>query len=293
MLIALSVDAAAAGALFGRPFRGRVHSVFARAINLTGPRGRLYCLAAEELDDAPDTVRVRHTADAALDELGVRPGDDVATTACGLACGPVAVSAAGVRPWTAALPAFPSGPEERRRLAANLAVLRAVIAAEGRDGGLKAYIAGTAGNLFEQELAARAADLAGPLTCGDMPGVLAAGRRIVGLGPGLTPAGDDFLAGLMITFNMPAGPFGGRYRRTAAALAAEAATGTVSRAMLAHAARGRTRAGAVALLAALAEGGSGEVAAAARAVLAGGATSGTDLAAGLAVGLEIGLQLAG
>jgi hypothetical protein len=46
LLTALSVDAAAKDALFGRPFRGRVHSVFAKAVNFTGPWGRLYCLAA-------------------------------------------------------------------------------------------------------------------------------------------------------------------------------------------------------------------------------------------------------
>ncbi|GEM_PF-6365697 len=63
--------------------------------------------------------------------------------------------------------------------------------------------------------------------------------------------------------------------------------------MLAHAARGRTRARIVALLTELTSGGEGETAAAAHAVLAGGATSGTDQAAGLAVGLEIGLEMAG
>lgn len=292
MLEALSVDAAAAGALFGRHFRGRVHSVFAKAINFTGPRGSLYCLTAGELDDAPATVRVRHTESAALDAIGVMPGDEVVTTDGGLLCGPVRVSAAGVRYWQAVLPAFPSSPEERRRLAANLAVLRTVIASSGRDGGLKAYIAGANGSVFERELAARAAALAGAFAGRDLPGVRAAASRMIGLGPGLTPAGDDFLAGLMVTFSLPAAPFGSRYRRVARALAASAATGTVSRAMLLHAARGRTRAGAAALLAALTESGAEETAAAARAVLAGGATSGTDLAAGLAAGLEIGLELA-
>jgi hypothetical protein len=62
--------------------------------------------------------------------------------------------------------------------------------------------------------------------------------------------------------------------------------------MLGHAARGRTRAGALALLAALTGGTPEDVAAAALPVLAGGATSGTDLAAGLAAGVAIGLEMA-
>ena len=287
----MSVDAAAADTLFGRPFRGRVHSVFARTINFTGPRGRLYCLADEQLDDAPATVRVRRAAGAALDELGARPGDDVAKAPGGLVCGPVFVAAGSVRPWRASLPAFPAFAKERSRLAANLAALRAVIAAAGRAGGLKAYLTGAEGNIFEQQLAARAAAMYAALASRDAAGLLANGRRLVGLGPGLTPAGDDFLAGLMLVIAMPAAPFGRNCRQAAAALAAGAATGTVSRAMLVHAARGRTRASVVALLAALATGGAGETAAVARAVLAGGATSGTDLAAGLAVGLTTGLQM--
>jgi len=293
LLEALTVDAAAAGVLFGSTFRGRVHSVFARAINFTGPRGRLYCLAAAELDDAPATVRVNEKAGAALDTLGVRPGDEVVAVPGGLACGPVAVSTAGVRPWSAVLPSFPVGTAGKCLLAANLAALRAVIAGNGRDGGLKAYIAGTSGDLFEQQLAARAAALAASLTRGDTAGFLAAGRRLIGLGPGLTPAGDDFLAGLMLAVNMPAGPFGRDSRRAVRELADGAATGTVARAMLAHAARGRTRARIVALLTELTSGGEGETAAAAHAVLAGGAPSGTDQAAGLAVGQEIGLEMAG
>ncbi len=293
MLEALSVDAAAKEALLGRPFRGSVHSVFAKAVNFTGPRGKLYTLVDEQLDDAPGTVRVRHPSGAALDSLGIKPGDKVATIGGGLACGPVTVKAVGVRPWSAALPAFPSRPAARRRLAASLIVLRNEIIAAGQDSGLKAYISGNARTLLEHRLAERAAALAGAIVAGDMADALSAGEKLIGLGTGLTPSGDDFLAGLMVIINMPAGPFGRRRRETAAALAAGAETGTVSRAMLQNAARGRTRAGVVALLEAMTDPAARDIAAAARRVLDCGATSGTDLAAGIADGLAIGLELAG
>jgi hypothetical protein len=227
------------------------------SLALLRPRPTRPRLAAE-LDDAPATVRVNEKAGAALDTLGVRPGDEVVAVPGGLACGPVAVSTAGVRPWSAVLPSFPVGTAGKCLLAANLAALRAVIAGNGRDGGLKAYIAGTSGDLFEQQRAARAAALAASLTRGDTAGFLAAGRRLIGLGPGLTPAGDDFLAGLMLAVNMPAGPFGRDSRRAVRELADGAATGTVARAMLAHAARGRTRARIVALLTELTSGGKGK-----------------------------------
>ena len=287
------MDAAARDALFGRPFRGRVHSVFAKAVNFTGPRGKLYSFVDENLDDAPGTVRVRVSAGRSLDNLGIKPGDAVATIDGGLACGPVQVIAGRVRAWSAALPAFPSRPADRRRLAEKLSILRDEIAACGQDGGLKAYISGAAGTVLEQRLAERAAALVGALAAGKLDNALAAGKRLVGLGTGLTPSGDDFLAGMMVIFNMPAGPFGRRCRETAAVLAAGAETGTVSRAMLRHAARGRTRAGVVAVLEAMTDPAPHDIAAAARRVLRSGATSGTDLAAGIAAGLAIGLELAG
>jgi len=293
LLEALSVDAAARDALFGRPFRGRVHSVFAKAVNFTGPRARLYSLVAEELDDAPGTVRVRVSADGLLDNLGIKPGDAVLTIAGGLACGPALVSTGGARPWAAALPAFPSRPADRSRLSEKLTMLRGEIAAAGQDGGLKAFISGDARTLLEQRLAERAAALVAALAAGNLDGVLAAGKGLIGLGTGLTPSGDDFLAGIMVIFNMPAGPFGRRHRETAAALAAGAETGTVSRAMLRHAARGRTRAGVVAMLEALTDPSACDIAVAVRRVLDSGATSGTDLAAGIAAGLSTALELAG
>ncbi len=293
MLEALSVDAAARDALFGRPFRGRVHSVFAKAVNFTGPRGRLYSFVADNLDDAPGAVRVRVSVGRSLDNLGIRPGDAVATIDGGLVCGPVPVIAGMVRAWSAALPAFPSTLAARRCLSEKLIMLRHEIAFAGQAGGLKAFISGDARTLMEQRLAERAAALVGALAAGKRDDALAAGNRLIGLGTGLTPSGDDFLAGMMVIINMPAGPFGRRHRETAAALAAGAATGTVSRAMLRHAARGRVRAGAVALLEAMTDPVSRDIAAAARPVLLSGATSGTDLAAGIAAGLAIGLELAG
>lgn len=267
--------------------------MFAKAINFTGPRGRLYTLVVEQLDDAPCTVRVRSTAGAALDSLGIKPGDKVASAAGNLACGPVMVKVGSMKLWAAALPAFPSRPSDRRRLTASLAILRNEIVASGQDGGLKAFISGDARTFLERRLVERAAALAGALAAGDMGGALAAGERLIGLGTGLTPSGDDFLAGLMVILNMPAGPFGRRHRETAAALVAGAETGRVSRAMLQHAARGRTRAGAVALLEAMTGPATRDIAAAARRVMLSGATSGTDLAAGIAAGLSIGLELAG
>lgn len=48
-------------------------------------------------------------------------------------------------------------------------------------------------------VADRAADLADAVACGELSVTLAAADRLHGLGPGLTPAGDDVLAALLLT----------------------------------------------------------------------------------------------
>jgi len=106
------------------------------------------------------------------------------------------------------------------------------------------------------------------------PGADAAADRLVGLGPGLTPAGDDVLAGTLAALHL----FGGPPLRVRAA----GRTTTLSAALLACAARGEVLAQAATLLRALA--GDGAPALAALTLTRVGHTSGRDLAAGLLLG---------
>ncbi len=108
--------------------------------------------------------------------------------------------------------------------------------------------------------------------------------RLAGLGPGLTPSGDDFLAGVMLALWL-------RYRRPVPALAwiYEAAahrTTRLSRAFLRAARDGHADARWHALLAALSGASRTALEAAAHAVLDFGATSGLDMLAGFVLTLE-------
>ncbi len=102
--------------------------------------------------------------------------------------------------------------------------------------------------------------------------------RLAGLGGGLTPAGDDFLTGVML-WSWLAHP-DPSYFCQALADAAIPRTTTLSAAFLQAAARGECSAPWHALLAALDRGIDVEIAAAAQNVLARGATSGADSLAG-------------
>ncbi len=105
-------------------------------------------------------------------------------------------------------------------------------------------------------------------------GADAAAERLVGLGPGLTPAGDDVLAGALAALHLLGGP--------PLRVRAAGRTTTLSAALLACAARGEVLAQAATLLRAL--GGDGAPAPAALALARVGHTSGRDLAAGLLLG---------
>ncbi|MGH3386172.1 MAG: DUF2877 domain-containing protein [Nocardioidaceae bacterium] len=107
--------------------------------------------------------------------------------------------------------------------------------------------------------------------------------RLLGLGPGLTPAGDDVLAGALVALSAAAHPAAGRLVAAVAAARPFTRTTTVSAALLAHAARGECIPPVAAYLRALDRGTDLE---AARADLLGvGHTSGWALLLGVHYGL--------
>lgn len=109
-------------------------------------------------------------------------------------------------------------------------------------------------------------------------------ERLVGLGPGLTPAGDDLLAGALATLRLLGA--GGQADALAAEVAARASrTTALSAALLACAAQGQVAQPAADVLRALAGGRTLEPAVAA--LLRVGHTSGRDLAAGILLGARL------
>ena len=175
--------------------------------------------------------------------------------------GPVLVRA--VREWAPARPA-------RGEVAATaLAAVRAVV--------------GDAG-LGDPDLGPRPlADLAAAAS--DRDASVAAAARLLGSGPGLTPAGDDVLAGYLAgaaAFGLDAGAL-----RHAIAVLAPAATSALSATLLWHAARGECIDELAAVAAVLtSQPGAGRGAAAVRRLMSVGHTSGAAMARGLVIAAE-------
>ncbi|MGH2629129.1 MAG: DUF2877 domain-containing protein, partial [Actinomycetota bacterium] len=114
-----------------------------------------------------------------------------------------------------------------------------------------------------------------------------AARVLVGVGPGLTPSGDDALAGAVLALRAAIGPDAEPLTRRAAD-AGE--TGEISRSFLRWAARGQALASAHDLLLAAAGGDGQGTARAARRLGMVGETSGADFLLGLRWGVEAAAQ---
>lgn len=266
MPAALPVAAAAplAPLLDGPPVPARVA--------VTG-RWAAYLVAPPAAPGGPDRVLVIATPDAVVPpcavvlRAGLTPadlvavGDDVTVGGGGLRT-PAGVLA--VRRWWTP-PRLPTGTPDAGAVRSAVALLGEPPVPGGPDDArARALLA--------------AAPAAEAVLAGDVTGAVTALTRVIGLGPGSTPSGDDVAAAVLLAGRAVGAP---RVDRTAGAVlrAAAGRTTPVSIGLLAEAAAGRAVPPVVGALRALL--GAAPVEPAVRRLLAVGSTSGTDLATGL------------
>jgi Protein of unknown function (DUF2877) len=251
----------------GEPVSGSVLSVHGSAINLLLD-GSLVTIAAVRTGGLPNGVLVEEPFEPR--RLGVRDGMPVRAGS-----GRLAIDAAGfairvgrVRRWRPELPAI-ACPDDLE--------VRAGIARRGAtrtQGGLDGIVSGH--EAFVALAAALAAD-------SDRE-VVAAGRALVGLGAGLTPAGDDVLVGLTAGLTALGDPRARPLARSWAGYAAGRTT-VVAEAFHGHAAAGAYSERLHDLVRAIVRERPGAIPKAIGAAAAWGATSGADTIAGVVLAL--------
>ncbi|MEU6843414.1 DUF2877 domain-containing protein [Streptomyces sp. NPDC046716] len=295
---ALSADAALLDRLRTATGQGRVHSVFARVVNLLTPDGTLVTLAARDGGDAPRTLVV-DLAD--WTGTALTAGQPVTFASGNLTLGtgprPLHVTSTGARPWRATPPSLTHlAPGALARIADRLDRLNEEW---GPRGGMLGPAPG-AGPL--EQAVARALD-AGRTTLltalrdgGDDAEIRRGVLALLGLGPGLTPAGDDFLTGLTFVAALPGAVPTGLVPAVRSVLAEHRGRTTdVSHATLTEAADGRVRAELIDVLRQSADDGPRPRAPhdPVRRLLAIGHTSGSDTLSGLVAGLHLEEELRG
>ena len=128
------------------------------------------------------------------------------------------------------------------------------------------------------------AALRGAVRRADLDAALRTSARLIGLGPGLTPAGDDVMAGTVAGLVLLGHPDARRFAAGVSALAAGRTT-ELSRALLRHAAAGRVSGEYAAVLQALVGGRS--LGRAIDGLLSTGSTSGRAMALGLCTAIDL------
>ena len=185
---------------------GRVAAVFARAIYLRTPRGWA-CAGPPGLGGGP--LNLLCDLPDAMDwaARGLRPGAAIGIGEKAIDLGRGLVLALdGARIWQP----VPSGPWSRESLGKGLRALDRLTAGALPTAGLATFLrpdavaASAEARKAAPNVAILYAWLRGTPESNASPpqSVLEAATRLLGLGPGLTPSGDDFLGGLLIALRL-------------------------------------------------------------------------------------------
>lgn len=283
-----------------KPRIGTIHSVFRKAVNIT-LGDTMLALLSSELPRMPNSVRLPSVvADELLPQL--RPGMEAR-----IGNGRLLIPTRNFSLYLPETPAWEPRPDiaayywHRETVAQHVRLLARYLADQSQQGGLAPMIRPLL--LGQQELAQetplsrmalpKLRMLALASWWQDIAGIENATRGLAGLGPGLTPSGDDALGGftsIMALLSPQLSADGASRIYTAATIAAVARprTTALSAVLLAHAARGEVAEQLNTLLLALslpAEA-SEIVLNAADRVLAFGANSGGDTLLGILLGLR-------
>jgi len=281
---ARSGDGAFLARVNGAAFAGVVHSAFHRAVNIACMCcGELHTLVTDELDDGPNSLVV--AADDFL-ALGICQGDSVRAVGGSLAiAGKAMVTVDGAAVWRTPIPESHCA---AGLLRSRLAEAEAAIWRNGTPGGFIEGMADTEiARLTTRMLHEGANGLASALGRGDTDAALAHAGRLLGLGPGLTPSGDDFLTGLLAARALyrQHGDLGSDAFALGVVRLAKTATNPIAYAAIAKAALGEARERVARLVIALGSTTAEPVSPALAQVLAIGSSSGTEIAFGVTRGL--------
>lgn len=258
-------------------FDARVLAVFERACDLVAPDG-VVALVLPEIGNGPLSVVVDGAA-GVFD--GLEPGAPVMVEGMRLKVGELRIDLEEATVWEPR-PDWKALRNRRAAIAARLPFLRALCLRYAPVGSLLSLLEGSlAGDMSARAVLFTARAAAQALRegwAGDVERLWEGAAGLAGLGSGLTPAGDDFLSGVML-WSWLAHPTPSSLCRALAEVAIPHTT-TLSAAFLRAAARGECSAPWHALLAALDEGENTKITTVVQEILAHGATSGADSLAG-------------
>jgi hypothetical protein len=288
MLQAVSISQPVMATLERKGFIGNVLSVFAEVCNLVSDQSEIVALVSQRVGNGPLNIVLEREG---FLFRGLEAGSPMEGDGRNIRVGEVlTVSLTGAEIWEPRL-RWEWLDADWTDLKANLAILHDHLIAQAPVESLACLLVASPAGRCSVESAYRKAacraieGLLAALHGGDLQGITASAAALAGLGPGLTPAGDDFLLGLMAGLRTWPQFLAGRGLSVEEACQAiyEAAAGRtnlLSMALLGSAREGMFGEAWHELLAALRQGKAAEVRKAADRVLGFGGTSGADALSG-------------
>lgn len=271
--------------------KGVVQGSFRGAVNVLTADG-LFCLVPEAAGRGPLNVNVRLGKRRTMSSLGVEVGDRVRVEGEVLDLGRALVSLASAERYAPSLRfARPVAP--RAQVLENLEGARLTGLSSGNLSGLGRLLAapkakGRVLGVFAAAAARRIERLMATIREGDYWLAKRAVVDLIGLGPGLTPAGDDMLAGMAIFMSLYSRNSGmkapGLEALEEGLRGSRGKTTVLSEALLRQAAAGRGSEGVLGLCEAVLTGTPDAVRLETKRLLRVGATSGTDTLLGIVLG---------
>ncbi|SMQ62826.1 Protein of unknown function [Bacillus sp. OV166] len=271
---------------------GFVHSTFKNTINIhCNENGELFTIASSQIDNGPNTLLINS---ASLEELNIDVNDVVYVKSKMLhISNKLAISTNQAEKWAGILPEYPANTENISR---NLKRMIEYIDIHGKAGGMKKKV--DAPSLFDIEMSRmleeRTKLLLNELLSNRMTSALHHAVSLIGLGPGLTPSGDDYLVGLFTIINLRNSPFYSHQSFCGEVLQkAKTLTNEISYMALKKASIGQVRESIIHLVHSILNGEEDDLYLSLNKVLNIGSSSGTDIALGLVSGVKANLKVGG
>lgn len=290
--LAISGDGEFVDLVEASSFRGIIHSVFNSTLNIQNQDGdELFTIACKKLDNGPNTIIIDLES---LHNTGIDVKELVCISGKSMYIGKkLTISFENIRRWESKLPEYPNTIEVANR---NLSFVKDYIEVHGRSGGVKIDFASD--HVFAKEvsrmIAERSQHLQQALLNGSSSSALEYAQSLIGLGPGLTPSGDDFLVGFFTAINVRNSPLSS-YQSFCGEVVqkAKALTNNISFMALKKASIGKVRESIIQLVSSILSGDRDELILSLNKVLHIGSSSGTDIALGLVSGMEANIKAGG
>jgi len=199
MLLAKSVASDLIDTLTSKTVDGIVHSVFDNACNIQLDRNRLVTLISPKLPNCPSAIKLDIAEDQKLYSIGFKTGmksvinkDEIKMLKVF-----ISIKLTGAKVWDSS-PLFLRSKISEEMLNENIEKIRDLTLKYGEIEGIASILDGDeVDNNYKYFIIDSVKKLTKGIKYNDYKMITEASKGLIGLGPGLTPAADDFLLGVM------------------------------------------------------------------------------------------------